>query len=266
MNCTSKTVRKMQQEVRNLLAEVANKDLREQIEKFNNFLNNCDPSEENLRQVPIGKDSKGNNVHAQYVPIEIHQNFLDMIFGEWHEENARWERVMNEVAFTMDLVVLSPITNRLIRRTGAGAAPIQQKKLPDENQPGKMRSARLDEFQETKQMNALQSALPAAKAFAFTNACKSLGKQFGRDLNREQQPTFHSIYSIAKKSEEEEARAIRYIEEHSPEELVNVFGNDFLQKYPKVESKLNEKLFENETSNSSERGGKTDDPTQDEGS
>jgi hypothetical protein len=122
------------------------------------------------------------NQHAggtQYLPISYLEMGLDEIFfGLWETVNFKWERMGNEIVGSLDLRVFHPVANIWITRTGASATMIRLKK--------DSKSYEL----ENKITNALEMDFPHLKADCLRNAVQSLGKLFGRDLNRK----FTDIY------------------------------------------------------------------------
>lgn len=116
------------------------------------------------------------NAHAgntKYLPISYIEMALDeMFFGMWKTENFRFQVMVNEIVGSIDLHVKHPITGEWIVRTGASATMIRQQK-----------GATISEV-DKKIHNALEMDMPHLKTDCISNAAKSLGKMFGRDLNR----------------------------------------------------------------------------------
>lgn len=128
-----------------------------------------------LNQEPDKKMIRKNNQAggALYLPISYLEMTLDEIYmGLWKMEDGQMQVVANEFVVTVQVSVFHPILKEWITRTGIGAVPIQQR-----------RDSSITDM-DAKIKNALQKNAPAAKALAFKNACKTLGKVFGRDLNR----------------------------------------------------------------------------------
>lgn len=108
-----------------------------------------------------------------YIPISVVEMMLDQLFfGDWDTKNYRTKQVLNEIVGDIELTVVHPVTGREITRTGSAAVPIQQKK-----------GAEPQEI-EKKYTRALEKDYPNVKARATSNAAKSLGRIFGRDLGR----------------------------------------------------------------------------------
>lgn len=129
----------------------------------------------NEKEVKVNKHA-GNSM---YLPISFIETTLDeMFFGEWHTENFNFLVIANEIVGSIDLVVVNPVTGRNIRRTGAASVMIQLTKG----------SEVLDSSNKIK--NTLVKDFPHLKSSCLSNAARSLGRIFGRDLNRE----FDDIY------------------------------------------------------------------------
>lgn len=128
----------------------------------------------------LNKPPKQDEVRANqfanntlYIPISHIEMLLDeMFFGLWETKDFRWQVVANEIIGSITLRVFHPTAEQWIERTGASATMIRQTK-----------GAGLTEF-DKKIHNALEMDFPHLKADCIVNAAKSLGKSFGRDLNR----------------------------------------------------------------------------------
>lgn len=111
--------------------------------------------------------------NTQYLPISFVEMTLDeMFFGLWETRDFRWQAMANEIVGSIILRVFHPVANQWIERTGASATMIRQQKgagITDLN---------------AKIHNALEMDFPHLKTDCIVNAAKSLGKSFGRDLNR----------------------------------------------------------------------------------
>jgi len=133
------------------------------------------------------------NPHAggvKYLPISYVEMSLDeMFFGLWKTENFRFQVMVNEIVGSIDLHVKHPITGEWIVRTGASATMIRQQK-----------GATISEV-DKKIHNALEMDMPHLKADCIANAARSLGKLFGRDLNRKFTDNYRPlITSMAEKN------------------------------------------------------------------
>ncbi len=135
-------------------------------------------------QLPNSDETQKNTYanNALYLPISYIEMQLDeLYFGLWQTKNFRWEIVVNEVIGSIELDVFHPVKNIWITRTGSAATPIQMKKGSDLG----------PNMSQYKIHNTLVKDFPHLKAEALKNAAKSLGKWFGRDLNRK----FEDIYT-----------------------------------------------------------------------
>lgn len=137
---------------------------------------NSEPEVSELDATPDGK--------AKTLPISFVEMTLDELFlGQWETSEPTYQQVFNEVVGSLVLTVWHPITNRPIRRVGFASVIITQDK-----------DAAISEFNTTKKKNALDMAFPKLKAEMTKNAAQSLGKIFGRDLNRKKSDSFKPAY------------------------------------------------------------------------
>lgn len=97
----------------------------------------------------------------------------EIFFGHWSLDEINYQREFNEIVGSGVLTVRHPVTGKMIRRAGFGSIVITQAK-----------GTPVMDFQAHKQANALDLAFPKLKAKILKNAAKTLGKCFGRDLNR----------------------------------------------------------------------------------
>ena len=155
-----------------------------QIQDFLGRLN-IDPPVEELDRTPDGK--------AKTLPISFVEMKLDEIFlGEWGSFGFTSKVISNEVCGELTLWVVNPITGTRIERVGAAAIIIQVDKAP-EDLSGKDRNQwAIDVL--NKKPNALDLGYPKLKAECLKNAAQSLGKVFGRDLNRKKKDSYVPQY------------------------------------------------------------------------
>lgn len=136
---------------------------------------------------------KTSDGRADYLPISFVEMTLDELFlGLWSTENFKWSAITNEVQGSLELVVMHPITRTQIRRVGAGSIVIMVDSLSQEE---KDRMSKQDRNlfalnPQNKKPNALDMAFPKLKAECLKNAAQSLGKIFGRDINRKNKDVF----------------------------------------------------------------------------
>jgi hypothetical protein len=156
-----------------------------QLQDFQTKLNR-EPNPTELGKTPDGK--------ARTLPISFIEMTLDELFlGQWETSEPTYQQVFNEVIGSMVLTVWHPITGRPIRRVGFASVVITQDK-----------DAQISEFTTTKKKNALDLSFPKLKSECLKNAAQSLGKVFGRDLNRATsdayQPTFKQLSDLGFKA------------------------------------------------------------------
>jgi len=148
----------------------------EALQKFMQRLNSEPPAE----SIDKTADGKARTVTISHVEMTLDE----LYFGLWETVNFTTEQLLNEVVGHLELVVTHPITGEKIHRTGAGAVVITQQ-----------RDTPVADFLQYKQKNALDLTYPKLKAECLKNAAQSLGKIFGRDLNRRNADQFKPILS-----------------------------------------------------------------------
>ena len=161
-------------------------DLKASLAKFQEFLNR-EPKDTELERTPDGK--------AVYLPISFVEMTLDELYlGLWGTENFKWSAIGNEVQGSLELVVTHPITGTQLRRSGAGSIVIMVDALSQEEKQ-RLSKQQINLYAldpSNKKSNALDMAFPKLQAECVKNAAKSLGKIFGRDLNRKKTDVFKS--------------------------------------------------------------------------
>lgn len=155
--------KKVAQTNRNELAQNS-EDLRLRIQNFINNLNKHDPKD----GVDKTADGRAKTIGISHIEMTLDEYFL----GLWETENFRWSVISNEVVGSIDLVVTHPVTGQKYKRVGAASIIIMVDKG----------ASALDVSK--KKANALDLGFPKLKAECTKNAAQSLGKLFGRDLNR----------------------------------------------------------------------------------
>lgn len=167
-------------------------DLRVKLENFTKLLNK-QPKQEELHKTPDGK--------AYHYPISYVEMSLDEIFfGLWSTENFKWSAIQNEVQGSIDLVVFHPMTGFTIRRTGAASVQIMVDATPEEIKNDKQAKNAWSIDVLNKKPNALDMGFPKLKAECVKNAALSLGKAFGRDINRKLVDEFNPLISGSDKA------------------------------------------------------------------
>lgn len=148
------------------------------IQKFTKYLN---------KSVDKKKLQKYNG--AEYLPISFMEMMLDeLFFGQWSIYNFHWEKILNEIVGSITLEVIHPITGNKIIRDGAAAIQIMVHKCPENEDRSKWALN-----PENKKSNSLLMGFPKLKAECLKNACLSLGKAFGRDVNRKFEDQYDEI-------------------------------------------------------------------------
>lgn len=156
------------------LGNLDDNTLREKIQNFQKILHKEPPPDE------IRVNKQANN--SKYVPISFLEMKLDeLFFGIWSTKNFQSKTVVNEEVGSIELWYFHPTAKTWLCRVGAGAVMIQQKKDSEITDIG------------AKIKNTMTKDYPHLKAECFRNACLSLGKAFGRDLNREFEDQYNPI-------------------------------------------------------------------------
>jgi hypothetical protein len=141
---------------------------RQEIDKLQKFqrLVQTEPNPAEIRTNPAAGNIK-------YLPISFLEMTMDEIFfGLWSTESFEWKREGNEICGSLTLKYFHPTAHVWLSRIGASATMIRLQKGA---QPYEL---------EKKIYNALEMDLPHLKSDCFRNAVQSIGKAFGRDLNR----------------------------------------------------------------------------------
>lgn len=146
---------------------------------------NSEPEVSELDRTPDGK--------AKTLPISFVEMTLDELYlGIWGTTKFTTKLIANEVVGEVELWVKHPITGEIITRSGAAGIIIQVDKAPENIQGQERNSWALDPA--NKKPNALDLGYPKLKAECVKNAAQSLGKIFGRDLNRKKNDKFSPAY------------------------------------------------------------------------
>lgn len=155
-----------------------------------NFLTklNASPSPESIDKTP---DGKASTVLISHIEMLLDEYF----FGLWETENFKWSVVANEVVGSIDLCFYHPTAGIRMRRTGAAAIQIMVDRVPDDIKDNPKEKNRWALNPDNKKSNALDMSFPKLKAECIKNAANSLGKLFGRDLNRKKQDVYKPLIS-----------------------------------------------------------------------
>lgn len=118
------------------------------------------------------------------IPIGVLENALDEVYlGMWRTSTPTYQVVANEIIGTLILEVFDPSAKQWLSRVGAGAVTIRQKKDSEITDIG------------AKIKTALQMDFPKLYSMCLKNAAKTLGKRFGRDLNRKFEDIYEPVYT-----------------------------------------------------------------------
>ena len=145
-----------------------------ELEKFLMRLNR-EPNPSEIAKTP---DSKAYDLPISYVEMTLDE----LYFGLWATKNFTTKLISNEVVGELELEVFHPITQTWISRIGSAAIQIMVDKVPDGMSGQERNQWALNAA--NKKPNALDMSYPKLKAECTKNAAKTLGKIFGRDLNR----------------------------------------------------------------------------------
>lgn len=146
---------------------------------------NREPDPKEFDETPDGK--------ARTLPISFVEMTLDeLFFGLWQTTDFHWSAIANEVQGSITLVLTHPVTGQQISRIGAASIIITVDSLTKEERDAMSKQERnLHALNpENKKPNALDLGFPKLKAECLKNAAQSLGKVFGRDINRKKVDSF----------------------------------------------------------------------------
>ena len=160
------------------------------LQKFQTRLN-APPNEQGVESTP---DNKAKTVVISHIEMTLDE----MFFGQWKTENFKWAAIANEVQGSIELVCIHPVTGFELRRTGAASIVIMVDRVPEGVTGSERNQWALNPS--NKKANALDMAFPKLKAECLKNAAQSLGKIFGRDLNRKNRDDYRP-YKIATSGE-----------------------------------------------------------------
>lgn len=170
------------QTVNNQLA-ASDDQIKEFRERMQNFINklNLEPNPAEIDKTP---DGKANSIPISFIEMTLDEYF----FGLWDTENFKYTTIANEVCGSIELTVLNPVTGTKIKRVGAAAIQIMVDKRPDG-----VNASQWANDPRNKKPNALDMGFPKLKSECVKNAAQSLGKLFGRDINRKKADQFNGL-------------------------------------------------------------------------
>jgi len=200
----------------------------------------------------IGKTADGNakTVYISHIEMTLDEYF----FGLWETVNFRWQVVQNEIVGSIDLVMIHPVSGVRYSRTGAAAIQIMVDKYPNEPAAEESKFWKKQDWDnyrkeknrwaldvENKKQNALDMGFPKLKADCVKNAALSIGKLFGRDINRDIDKT-DSYKPLAKEIKPIPEELQQVINEADLEAITNIWAtNRDYQSNPQFLIMLNER-------------------------
>lgn len=146
---------------------------------------NAEPNPTEFDKTPDGK--------ANTLPISFVEMTLDELFlGRWETRKFKWAGIANEVQGSITLVLTHPVTGKKFTRVGAASIVITVDSLDEKTREAMSKQDRnlYALNPENKKPNALDLGFPKLKAECLKNAAQSLGKIFGRDINRKKKDSF----------------------------------------------------------------------------
>ena len=183
-----------------------------------------------------------------YLPISYIQTKLDEIFGIglWGFTEPKIMIVANEMVGTVELSFFHPVANTWVKRAGIASVMIRQNKGADITDIS------------AKIKNSLEMDAPHLLTDCIKNAVKSLGKVFGRDLNREFVDSYDSSTAVEIDGENHTLSLPKLPEltpSHKLWEAINIAIGDGSRTIEKIKEKfslsienerlLNPKMIEN---------------------
>ena len=188
-----------------------------------------------LHKEPSDKETKKNKManDSEYLPISFLEMTLDEIFfGLWQTKNFQTQAIANEIVGSIELYYFHPVAKTWLIRVGAAAVQVQMKSV-EKGGDGDITNIR------NKITNTLTKDYPHLKADCFRNACLSLGKTFGRDLNRKFEDQYNPVITETKPiGVEEKAKELINLIDEIPELGLQAMYKDDLKKARK-EGKFN---------------------------
>lgn len=175
----------IQQQTNNTLVAANIEEFRLNCQNFTQKLNKS-PELDSIDKTP---DGKASTILISHIEMLLDEYF----FGLWETENFKWSVVANEIVGSIDLCVYHPSAGVRLKRTGAAAIQIMVDRVPDDLKNNPVEKNRWALNPDNKKSNALDMSFPKLKAECLKNAANSLGKLFGRDINRKKQDAFKPL-------------------------------------------------------------------------
>lgn len=127
------------------------------------------------------EDKNGVKGPYYYLPVERIEWLLVNIIRRYRREIKECKQIANSVTVILRLHYWDPVYNEWTFHDGVGSAPLQTD-----------RGAKAADLMAIKN-NAVQIGAPAAESYALKDAAESIGRLFGRDLNRKENISFEKM-------------------------------------------------------------------------
>lgn len=171
-----------------------------------NYILNLTPPKEWIKRNKFAGNSK-------YIPIERVEFLMRKIFKRYKQEVTGVKQIFNGVSVSLRVHYPDPLSGEWLFTDGVGAAQIQTKKGSSPADLSNINN------------NALQMCVPIAKTMAFKNACQSLGRIFGSDLNRDASPNYKTELIEFNENHPNWLKAVESVKNGltTPEEIAGVY-------------------------------------------
>lgn len=171
------TTQELKKSTKTQVRESIKQDQYTELLRFNELLSTTPKAE----WIKVNKHS--NN--ARYLPIRKVEDLLRSFFGAYQVEMIGQPHILgNSVVISVHLKVYHPIIKEWLVYAGTGAVPIELEQ-----------GAKPLQFELIK-AKGLHKNIPAAKAFAVSNAAKLIGRVFGSDLNNDEMSEIYNVYGL----------------------------------------------------------------------
>jgi hypothetical protein len=158
----------------------------------------------------------------------------EVFFGQWNTSNFKWQTVANEIVASIELEAFHPLSKVWIKRTGATAVTIMTDSIPEgmsKNMTKQEKNQWALDLQNKKPGALANGGFAKLKAECFKNACLSLGRYFGRDVNREHQADDYmgTIKDPGERKQELMARISDILRDNQDLEYVQGIANEIIK-------------------------------------
>lgn len=188
------------------------------LENFTKLVNTPPPAS-SIQKTPDGK--------AETMGISFVETKLDEIYlRQWGTEDVHVVQVANEILVYLTLWVIDPLTKLKITRVGFAAVQITTDACPDNIKSDYKAKNAWSLDMQNKKPNAMYLAFPKARSMAIKNAAVTLGKTFGRDLNRKFEDSPEDFYTNLMNNQETLTDAIKALKSANTQEaFANVWNS-----------------------------------------